>query len=91
MVGFLEDRVEQMTSIRVEKELLEELVDLKLKFLYEEIDKILSKWEYEEPSKFLKDAKDGTVEEAEDDAITLRHLLDQREELFSLKKKWNDQ
>jgi len=91
LVGFLEDRVEQMTSIRVEKELLEELVDLKLKFLYEEIDKILSKWEYEEPSKFLKDAKDGTVEEAEDDAITLRHLLDQREELFSLKKEWNDQ
>ncbi len=91
MVGFLEDRVEQMTRIRVEKELLEELVDLKLKFLYEEIDKILSKWEYEEPSKFLKDAKDGTVEEAEDDAITLRHLLDQREELFSLKKEWNDQ
>lgn len=78
-------------KFRVEKELLEELVDLKLKFLYEEIDKILSKWEYEEPSKFLKDAKDGTVEEAEDDAITLRHLLDQREELFSLKKEWNDQ
>jgi hypothetical protein len=79
-----------MTSIPVEKELLEELIDFKLRFLYEEIDKILNKWKYEESSKFLQDARDGTIEEAEDDAITLRHLLDQREELLTLKKDWND-
>ena len=79
-----------MTSIPVEKELLEELIDFKLRFLYEEIDKILNKWKYEESSKFLQDARDGTIEEAEDDAITLRHLLDQREELLALKKDWNE-
>jgi len=79
-----------MTSIPVEKELLEELIDFKLKFLYEEIDKILNKWKYEESSKFLQDARDGTIEEAEDDGITLRHLLDQREELLVLKKDWNE-
>ena len=79
-----------MTSIPVEKELLEELIDFKLRFLYEEIDKILNKWKYEESSKFLQDARDGTIEEAEDDAITLRHLLDQREELLVLKKEWNE-
>ena len=79
-----------MTTIPVKKELLEELIDLKLKFLYEEIDKILNKWNYEESSKFLQDARDGTIEEAEDDAITLRHLLDQREELFALKREWNE-
>ena len=73
----------------MKKELLEELVDLKLKFLYDEIDKVLVKWSYESPSKFLQDAKDGTIEEAENDAITLKHLLDQREELFNLKKDWN--
>lgn len=78
-----------MTTIPVKKELLEELVDLKLKFLYDEIDKVLVKWSYESPTKFLKDAKDGTIEEAENDAITLKHLLDQREELFNLKKDWN--
>lgn len=78
-----------MTTIPVKKELLEELVDLKLKFLYDEIDKVLVKWSYESPSKFLQDAKDGTIEEAENDAITLKHLLDQREELFNLKKDWN--
>lgn len=79
-----------MTSIPVEKELLEELIDLKLKFLYDEIDKILNKWKYDESSKFLQDARDGTIEEAEDDAISLRHLLDQREELLALKKDWNE-
>jgi len=79
-----------MTSIPVEKELLEELIDFKLRFLYKEIDKILNKWKYEESSKFLQDARDGTIEEAEDDAITLRHFLDQREELLALKKDWNE-
>lgn len=79
-----------MTSIPVEKELLEELIDFKLKFLYEEIENILNKWKYEESSKFLQDARDGTIEEAEDDAITLRHLLDQREKLLTLKKDWNE-
>ena len=43
-----------MTMIPVKKELLEELVDLKLKFLYDEIDKILAKWGYESPTQFLK-------------------------------------
>ena len=78
-----------MTTIPVKKELLEELVDLKLKFLYDEIDKVLVKWSYESHTKFLNDAKNGTLEEAENDAITLRHLLDQREELFNLKRDWN--
>jgi hypothetical protein len=78
-----------MTLISVDKELLEELVDLKLKFLHDETEKILTKWNYKIPSKFLKDAADGTIEEAEDDAITLRHLIDQREELLKLKVNWN--
>ncbi len=79
-----------MTSIPVEKELLEELIDFKLSFLFEEIDKILNKWKYEESSKFLQEARNGTIEEAEDDAITLRHLSDQRGELLALKKEWNE-
>ena len=79
-----------MTTIPVKKELLEELVDLKLKFLDEESEKILNKWNYKAPLKFLQDAKDGTIEEAEDDAITLKHLLDQREELLNFKKDWNN-
>lgn len=79
-----------MTVISVDKEFLEDLVDLKLKFLNDETEKILTKWNYQIPSKFLKDAADGTIEEAEDDAITLRHLIDQREELLKLKASWNE-
>jgi len=79
-----------MTTIPVKKELLEELIDLKLEFLYNEIDKILNKWNYQSPTKFLQDAKDGTIEEAEDDAITLKHLIDQREELFEYKRDWDN-
>ena len=76
-----------MTSILVEKELLEELIDFKLKFLYEEIEKILNKWNYEESSKFLQDARDGTIEEAEDDAIELRQFLYEKDQLINIVKK----
>ncbi|KKK45014.1 hypothetical protein LCGC14_0829940 [marine sediment metagenome] len=64
-----------MTTIPVKKELLEELVDLKLKFLYDEIDKILAKWSYESPTQFLQDTKSGIIEEAENDAITINYLI----------------
>ena len=89
MEFLIECSEERMTTIPVKKELLEELVDLKLKFLIDEIEKILQKWRYENPSVFLDDAKNGTLEEAEEDAITLKHLLSQREELFDLRKDWN--
>lgn len=79
-----------MTTIPVEKELLEELVDLKLQYLNDEIDRILTKWEYESALKFVQNAKDGTIEEGEDDAITLKHLLDQKEELINFKKGWTE-
>lgn len=79
-----------MTTVEIDKNLLEELIDLKMHFLLDEIDKILNKWSYISPDKFLQDAKDGTIEEAEDDAITLKQLILQREELLNLKKKWND-
>ncbi len=63
---------------------------MKLQFLLDEIDKILKKWNYESPTKFLQDAKDGTIEEAEDEAITLKQLIKLREELFELRKSWSN-
>ena len=77
-----------MTAIPVEKEVLEELLDYKLKFLHQEIDKILSKWSYNNPDLFLQHAKDGTIEEAELDAITLRQLLKEREDAYEFKNEW---
>jgi hypothetical protein len=78
-----------MTIIPVEKELLEELLDYKLKFLNKEIDKILTKWSYTNPNLFLQHAKDGTIEEAELDAITLKQLLKERKDAYQFKSDWN--
>ncbi|TFF90671.1 MAG: hypothetical protein EU548_01855 [Promethearchaeota archaeon] len=74
-----------MTIIDVERDLLEELLDYKLKYLHNEIEKILKKWNYRDPELFLQQARDGTIEEAEPDAITLRHLLKEREDAFQLR------
>lgn len=76
-----------MTIVPVKKDLLEELIDFKLRFLYEEIEKILDKWKYEESSKFLRDARDGTIEEVEDDAIELRQFLYEKDQLYNIMKK----
>ncbi len=78
-----------MTTIPVDKEILEELLDYKLKFLHIEIDKILTKWSYTNPALFLQHARDGTIEEAELEMITLRQLLKEREEVYQFKSNWN--
>ncbi len=78
-----------MTMIRVKRETLEELIDYKLRFLNREIDKILTKWDYTNPELFLQHARDGTIEEAEPDAITLRQLLKERDETYQMKQDWN--
>ena len=67
-----------MTVISVDKEFLLELVDFKLRVLQEEIQTILTKWKYSSIEKFLTDARNGTLEEAEDDAICMRNLTDKR-------------
>ena len=77
-----------MTKIKVDKEFLLELVDSKLKVLQEEIQEILDRWKYSSIDQFLSDAREGSIEEAEDDAICLQNLTDKREELFQLKHKW---
>ena len=78
-----------MTIIQVEEKILEELLDYKLKFLHKEIDKILTKWSYTNPDLFLQHARDGTIEEAEPDAITLRQLLKERKDAYQLKSDWS--
>ena len=80
-----------MTSISVDKEILMDLIDSKLKVLQDEIHTILKKWNYTSIEKFLSDTRDGALEEAEDDAVCMRNLTDMRDELFQLKYKWNSQ
>ena len=74
-----------MARVSVDEELLMNLLDFKLSHLKEEIDRILSKWNYISSTKFLKHAKDGTLSEAEMDAIELINLTDERERLLEEK------
>jgi len=74
-----------MARVSVDEELLMNLLDFKLSHLKEEIDRILSKWKYTSSTEFLKQAKDGTLSEAEMDAIELINLNDERERLLGEK------
>ena len=65
--------------------LMNGLLDFKLSRLKEEIDQILRKWNYISSTEFLKHAKDGTLSEAEMDAIELINLNDERERLLDEK------
>jgi len=74
-----------MTTVSIEKSELLDLVNSELKVLQDEIKEIFDKWHYDDIDAFLKDAKDGTIEDAEDvedDAICLRTLFIKRERLF---------
>jgi hypothetical protein len=77
-----------MTTVSIEKVLAIDLVNSKLNTVIKEIDIILKGWDYNDPDKFISDAKQGILEEAEDDAISLRNLLEIREEMFRLKRSW---
>ncbi|MFX0097979.1 MAG: hypothetical protein ACFFCS_00240 [Candidatus Hodarchaeota archaeon] len=79
-----------MTEITMDKGLAENLVNSKLRLIREEIDKILTHWKYSDANEFVNDARAGKIREAENDAISMTNLLDQRDKLFKLKKGWAD-
>ena len=80
-----------MTQVSMNKSLAENLINTKLRLLQEEIEKILANWGYTDAASFLKDAQEGIIKEAENDAIGLTNLIDQRENLFQTKKQWSEQ
>ena len=73
-----------MAHVSVDEELLMNLLDYKLNHLKKEIDRILNKWNYTSSTEFLKHAKDGTLSEAEMDAIDLKQLLLEEKRLNKL-------
>nr|MDO8117922.1 hypothetical protein [Candidatus Sigynarchaeota archaeon] len=78
-----------MKSIPVEKDLLVDLADSKLRVLNQDIQQILDKWNYKSATTFLEHARNGKLKEAEDDAVCLRNLLDDRDAILTKKKEWN--
>ena len=80
--------MKNMTQVSMDKDLAENLINSKLRFIVEEIEKIMQKWKYESLQLFLDESRSGKVRNAEDDAIVLQNLLDDQEELHHIKNQW---
>jgi hypothetical protein len=78
-----------MATIPVEKEILEDLINSKLNQLTQKINTILSKWDYTSIEKFLKHAADGTLQEAEMDAISLTNLVERKDFYMKYRSEWS--
>jgi hypothetical protein len=78
-----------MKSLEVDKDILEDLVNTKLRFLQNEIQDILNKWHYNDIQLFLNDAKMGIIEDAEDDAICLKNLVEKKEKYYTMRNQWS--
>ncbi len=74
-----------MPTVSIDKAILEDLIDFKIRHINKRIQKILLKWKYQSSEAFLNDARMGIIKEAEMDAIGLRQLMKQREDLQKLK------
>ncbi len=75
-----------MTTVTIDKAVLDDLVDFKLKHIVQEMQRILEQWHYQSIDLFLTHARDGTLKGAEMDAIGLRQLLINRQKLEGLRK-----
>jgi hypothetical protein len=64
-----------MTPVSLDKAIVEDLVTSKLHVLQSYIDDILHRWNETSAKFFLERARDGTIKNAEDDAVELRQLL----------------
>lgn len=72
-----------MATINIEKEFVEDLIKFKLNRIQGFIKEILEKWNEISPEIFLEKAKNGTLMNAELDAIELRQLLLEQEKLYA--------
>ncbi|MGC9781228.1 MAG: hypothetical protein HZR80_18445 [Candidatus Heimdallarchaeota archaeon] len=74
-------------DVSLKKEVAEELITYKLRRIQAIIEDILSRWKEKTIEEFLEKAKDGTLQEAENDAIELKQLVNEEEKLQNLLKK----
>ncbi len=63
------------TTVTLDRTLAEELIFFKLHRIRELVEQILTKWNESSAQSFLEKAKDGVLEEAENDAIELKQSL----------------
>jgi hypothetical protein len=75
-----------MATVKIGNDVLDDLVGFKLKYIVQEMQRILEQWNYRSIDLFLAQAKDGTLKGAEMDAIALRQLMINREKLEKLRQ-----
>lgn len=73
-------------SITLEKPLVLDLINFKLRYINNEKKIILDRWKEDNTDDFLQKARDGRLEEAENDAIELRQLLLEEDRLRKVLK-----
>lgn len=74
-----------MDTMTIERDTFEDLVDTKLKVLQDEIHAIMNRWQYMDIHAFLNDARDGSIEDAEDDAVCLKNLVEKHDMYYHLR------
>ncbi len=70
-----------MATIRIEREFVEDLILFKLKRVQGFAQEILTRWNEISAADFIEKAKNGTLKNAENDAIELRQLLFEEKKL----------
>ena len=68
-------------DVSMKREVAEELISFKLRQIQSVIAEILQKWNQPTIDDFLTKAKDGSLEEAENDAVELKQLIYDEERL----------
>lgn len=77
----------RMTTVKLEKSEVEDLINYKLRNLNKEIQNILDRWNETSTNQFTEKARNGTYEEAENDAIDIRQLVLEQKKLQELQEK----
>lgn len=71
-------------SVSLDRNIAKELISFKLRSIQAEISSILEIWRYSSIEDFINDVKLGKLKEAENDAIDIRHLAEEQDNLMKL-------
>ncbi|MHA1799819.1 MAG: hypothetical protein ACTSVY_15325 [Candidatus Helarchaeota archaeon] len=71
-------------TINLENKIAEDLIKFKLQWVKDTLNKILTNWGNSNAEDFIEKARSGELPNAEMDAITVRQLLSDLDELESL-------
>ena len=74
-----------MTTVSIDKAIFEDLVKFKRQHIDQEIKCIIGRWNYQSIEKFLEGTRDGSIQGSEMDAIALRQLITQCDQLMNVR------